>query len=73
MEALGTRARLTSIAPFFIVRDVMAAIAFYRDRLGFELTFLGPDDDPGCVRAHSGSGRAGRRVYVTRGCLAPST
>ena len=32
--------------PFFIVHDVMPAIAFYRDRLGFELTFLGPDDDP---------------------------
>lgn len=46
MEALGTRAQLTSITPFFIVRDVMPAIAFYRDGLGFELTFLGPDDDP---------------------------
>ena len=46
MEALRTKARLTSIAPFFIVRDVMPAIAFYRERLGFELTFLGPDDDP---------------------------
>jgi hypothetical protein len=46
MEALSTKARLTSIAPFFIVRDVMPAIAFYRDRLGFEVTYLGPDDDP---------------------------
>ena len=24
----------------------MPAIAFYRDRLGFQLEFLGPDDDP---------------------------
>jgi len=24
----------------------MASIAFYKDRLGFEVTFLGPDDDP---------------------------
>ena len=47
MEAPATtKARLTSIWPFFIVRDVMAAIAFYRDRLGFDIAFLGPDDDP---------------------------
>ena len=46
MEALSTKARLTSIAPFFIVRDVIPAIAFYRDSLGFEVAFLGPDDDP---------------------------
>lgn len=41
-----TQAQLGFVAPFFIVRDVMASIAFYKDRLGFELTFLGPDDDP---------------------------
>ena len=46
METLATRARLSSIVPFFIVRDVTAAIEFYRDRLGFELTFFGPDDEP---------------------------
>ena len=34
---------ITGIAPFFIVRDVTAALAFYRDRLGFEITFEGPD------------------------------
>ncbi|MFI5230642.1 MAG: hypothetical protein ACHQWU_16335 [Gemmatimonadales bacterium] len=28
------------------MRDVMRALAFYRDRLGFELTFLGPDNEP---------------------------
>jgi catechol 2,3-dioxygenase-like lactoylglutathione lyase family enzyme len=31
------------IAPFFIVRDVPAALAFYRDRLGFDVTFQGPE------------------------------
>ena len=41
-----TRAQLSFVAPFFIVRDVVPAIAFYRDRLGFEVTFLGPGDDP---------------------------
>ena len=37
---------LTSITPFFIVRDVLASIAFYRDQLGFDLTVLTPADDP---------------------------
>lgn len=41
-----TRAQLGFIAPFFIVRDVMHSIAFYRDRLGFDVAYLGPDDDP---------------------------
>lgn len=46
MTAPTPRAALGYIAPFFIVRDVIASIAFYQDRLGFEVTFLGPDDDP---------------------------
>jgi uncharacterized glyoxalase superfamily protein PhnB len=33
------------IAPFFIVRNVPAALSFYRDRLGFEVTFQGPEPD----------------------------
>lgn len=37
---------LTFISPFFIVRDVPRAVAFYRDRLGFASTFLAPDDAP---------------------------
>lgn len=39
------QADISSIAPFFIVRDVAAALAFYRDQLGFEVTFQGPSDD----------------------------
>jgi len=35
--------RLTSIAPFFIVKDVRASVAFYRDRLGFQLDYEGPE------------------------------
>ena len=38
-----TKPAITSIAPLFIVRDVPAALAFYRDRLGFEITFQGPE------------------------------
>ena len=36
-------AAIAGIAPFFIVRDVPAAMAFYRDRLGFEIMFQGPE------------------------------
>lgn len=30
-------------SPLFIVRDVPATLAFYRDRLGFNITFEGPE------------------------------
>lgn len=40
------RAALAAVSPFFIVRDVRQALAFYRDHLGFEVTFLGPAPDP---------------------------
>lgn len=33
------------IAPFFIVADVPASLAFYRDKLGFEVTFRGPSPE----------------------------
>ena len=36
---------ITGIAPFFIVKNVPAALAFYRDRLGFDVTFQGPHPD----------------------------
>ena len=39
------RTDIAGIAPFFIVRSVPAALAFYRDRLGFEVTFQGPSPD----------------------------
>jgi hypothetical protein len=41
----ATKAEITGIAPFFIVRNVLAALSYYRDRLGFEITFQGPSDD----------------------------
>jgi len=37
-----TTPKIDGIAPFFIVRDVPVALSFYRDRLGFEITFQGP-------------------------------
>ena len=40
-----TQAEIGGISPLFIVNDVPASLAFYRDRLGFEITFQGPAPD----------------------------
>jgi catechol 2,3-dioxygenase-like lactoylglutathione lyase family enzyme len=37
---------LTYISPSCIVSNLKASIAFYIDKLGFEVLFIGPDDDP---------------------------
>jgi catechol 2,3-dioxygenase-like lactoylglutathione lyase family enzyme len=37
-----TRPTISGISPFFIVADVPATLSFYRDMLGFEVTFRGP-------------------------------
>jgi catechol 2,3-dioxygenase-like lactoylglutathione lyase family enzyme len=39
------RPAIAGIAPFFIVRNVPAALAFYRDKLGFDIIFQGPEPD----------------------------
>jgi catechol 2,3-dioxygenase-like lactoylglutathione lyase family enzyme len=39
------RAETSGMSPFFIVRDAPASAAFYRDRLGFEVTFQQPPPD----------------------------
>ena len=36
---------LVAISPFFIVKDLRASIAYYVERLGFEVEFEGPPDD----------------------------
>jgi len=36
---------IKGIAPFFIVKDVPPALSFYRDRLGFDITYQGPTED----------------------------
>ena len=41
MERVG----IGTAAPFFIVRSVPAALAFYRDQLGFDVTLEGPEPD----------------------------
>jgi len=48
-----TRTAISSISPFLIVADVAVALSFYRDMLGFEVTFRGPspgDEFFGIVR-----------------------
>jgi len=44
MCALGSTT-IAGIAPFFIVADVPATLAFYRDMLGFDVTFRGPSPE----------------------------
>ena len=48
-----TRPTISGISPLFIVADVPATLSFYRDMLGFEVTFRGPtpeDEFFGIVR-----------------------
>jgi catechol 2,3-dioxygenase-like lactoylglutathione lyase family enzyme len=39
------KAEIIGVAPFFIVRNVPKALSFYRDKLGFEVTFEGFEGD----------------------------
>jgi len=39
------QANISGISPFFIVSDVPSTLSFYRDMLGFEITFQGPEPD----------------------------
>ena len=62
------QAEIAGISPFFIVRDVPASLAFYRDRLGFEITFEGPEPDDiffGIVR------RGGAQILMKAVGVAP--
>jgi catechol 2,3-dioxygenase-like lactoylglutathione lyase family enzyme len=38
-----TETEIGGASPLFIVRNVPATLAFYRDKLGFEITFEGPE------------------------------
>jgi catechol 2,3-dioxygenase-like lactoylglutathione lyase family enzyme len=44
--ASPVRAALSAISPFFVVSDLRRAVAFYRERLGFEVTHQAPAPDP---------------------------
>jgi catechol 2,3-dioxygenase-like lactoylglutathione lyase family enzyme len=40
-----TKPSISGVSPFFIVANVPATLSFYRDMLGFEVTFRGPTPD----------------------------
>jgi catechol 2,3-dioxygenase-like lactoylglutathione lyase family enzyme len=52
MATPSSCAPLGGVSPLFIVGDLHASIAFYRDALGFAVTLLLPEQDPffGIVR-----------------------
>jgi catechol 2,3-dioxygenase-like lactoylglutathione lyase family enzyme len=63
-----TQAEISGISPFFIVSDVPSSLSFYRDRLGFEITFQGPEPDDiffGIVR------RGGAQILLKAVGVAP--
>jgi catechol 2,3-dioxygenase-like lactoylglutathione lyase family enzyme len=37
---------LIYVSPFFIVASLKTSVSFYVDKLGFEVRYIGPDDDP---------------------------
>jgi catechol 2,3-dioxygenase-like lactoylglutathione lyase family enzyme len=41
-----SRPGISGISPFFIVADVAVAMSYYRDKLGFEVTFQEPAHEP---------------------------
>ncbi len=61
-------AEILGISPFFIVNHVPTSLSFYRDRLGFEITFQGPEPDDiffGIVR------RGGAQILLKAVGVAP--
>ncbi len=50
-----TQPAITSIAPFFIVRNVPAAVSFYCGKLGFEVVHQEPDHEPFFAIVHRDS------------------
>jgi catechol 2,3-dioxygenase-like lactoylglutathione lyase family enzyme len=50
-----TRPAMNGISPFFIVRNAAAAVAFYRDKLGFDITYQEPEHDPFFAIVYRGS------------------
>lgn len=45
MSGQADEPTISGIAPFFIVKNVPAALVFYRDKLGFKITYQGPEPD----------------------------
>lgn len=45
MESQSDKPKIGGVSPLFIVKDVPTTLAFYRDTLGFEITFQGPEPE----------------------------
>jgi len=43
---MTTKPEITSASPFFIVQNCSAALSFYRDKLGFDITYQEPAAGP---------------------------
>jgi len=54
------RATVEHISPCFIVSDVDRTVAFYRDKLGFEIRFQEPSDNPFFAII----GRGGAQIFL---------
>jgi catechol 2,3-dioxygenase-like lactoylglutathione lyase family enzyme len=55
-----TRATTSAISPSFIVSNIDQTIAFYRDRLGFEVRFQEPEESPFFAIV----GRDGAQIFI---------
>ena len=44
-DGKAAAANLVSINPFFIVKDLKVSVAYYVERMGFQVDFEGPPDD----------------------------
>ena len=68
-----TKSDISGIAPLFIVNNVPAALAFYRDRLGFDITFQGPAGLRGFENADSSWDRrcraGGLKINSPKPCI----
>jgi catechol 2,3-dioxygenase-like lactoylglutathione lyase family enzyme len=55
-----SKAKLECIAPFFIISNLDQTVAFYTEKLGFEIRFIGPIPDPYIAIL----GREGVEIFV---------
>jgi catechol 2,3-dioxygenase-like lactoylglutathione lyase family enzyme len=62
-----TRAVLERMCPFFIASNVTRSIAFYRDKLGFEVWYQEPGEDLFFAIV----GRGGAQLFLKSGYAAP--
>lgn len=43
---MQTESRFGPVSPFFIVHDVLSAVEYYKEKLGFETRYFADEDDP---------------------------